>query len=156
MRTHRSYSTLPSRQSGATLIVALIFLTILALLGATAAQTTLLEERMASNTRDRDVALQASEAALTWASRNLATLSATAPAINSSNGNNATYWNAFNWSGGGTVQLTGANIAVNGLAAYPQIIVERRGTTSNYRVTARGVGMNSTTVVILQAEYTYP
>lgn len=148
-------STFPARQKGATLIVALIFLAILALLGATAAQTTLLEERMASNTRDRDVALQASEAALTWASRNLATLSATAPTINTANGNNASYWNAFNWAGASTL-LTSANITVNGLASYPRIVVQRRGTTNNYRVTARGVGTNGSTVVILQAEYTYP
>lgn len=146
----------PRRQQGATLIVALIFLAILALLGATAAQTTLLEERMASNTRDRDLALQASEAALAWASRNMATLSPGAPALNSGAANNAVYWNAFNWAGAGTTQLTGANIVVNGLASYPQIAVERRGTTTNYRVTVRGVGANASTVVILQAEYTYP
>ena len=111
---------------------------------------------MASNTRDRDRALQASEAALAWASRNLATLSATAPAINFSLANNATYWNTFNWAGAGTTQLTGANISVNGLTSYPQIAVQQRGTTTNYRVTVRGVGANSSTVVILQAEYTYP
>ena len=145
-----------ARQRGATLVVALIFLAILALLGATAAQTTLLEERMAGNTRDRDIALQASEAALLWASRNLAVLSPGAPTINPSDANDAVYWNAFNWSGAGTTQLTPANITVNGLAAYPQIVVQRRGTMNNYRVTARGVGANASTVVILQAEYTYP
>lgn len=155
-----THSHSPREQQGATLIVALIFLAILALLGATAAQTTQLEERMASNTRDRDRALQASEAALSWASRNMATLSATPATVPTGNvANNAVYWNAFNWSGPGTTQLTGANIAVVGLASYPQIAVERRGgigPPNNYRVTVRGVGANASTVVILQAEYTYP
>lgn len=148
------------RQHGATLIVALIFLAILALLGVTVAQTTQLEERMANNTRDRDLALQASEAALRWASVNMAGLSAAAPQLNTSLANNATFWNAYNWAG--ATQLTGGNITVNGLAAYPQIVVQRRGSapapgaSANYRVTARGVGATGSAVVILQAEYVYP
>lgn len=144
----------PGRQQGVTLIVALIFLSILALLGVTVAQTTQLEERMASNTRDRDLAFQATEAALTWASKNLATLGPAAPLINTADNDDAVYWNAYNWAG--ATQLTAANITVNGLAAYPQLIVQRRGTTNNYRVTSRGVGASSSSVVILQAEYVYP
>lgn len=145
---------LPRNQNGATLIVALIFLAILALLGVTMAQTTQLEERMAGNTRDRDLAFQATEAALTWASANMAVLSAGAPALNAAAGNDAVYWNAYNWAG--ATQLTNADIAVNGLAAFPQVLVERRGTMNNYRVTARGVGATNNTVVILQAEYVHP
>ena len=145
---------LPSRQLGATLIVALIFLSILALLGVTVAQTTQLEERMAGNTRDRDLAFQATEAALKWAStQNMTALSGGAT-INTAANDDAVFWNAFAW--GGATQLTSAQITVNGLAAYPQIVVERRGTTNQYRVTSRGVGATSNTVVILQAEYTYP
>ena len=52
------------RQSGAALVVGLIFLIVLTLLGLTAAQTGIMEERMAGNTRDRNVAFQAAEAAL--------------------------------------------------------------------------------------------
>ena len=140
-------------QQGVTLIVALIFLAILALLGVTVAQTTQLEERMAGNTRDRDLAFQATEAALKWGSMNLATLSAAAPMINTANNDDAVYWNAIP---SGAILLTSANITVNGLAAYPQIWVERRGTDARYRVTSRGVGAASSTVVILQAEYVYP
>lgn len=144
------------RQQGATLVVALIFLAILALLGVTAAQTTQLEERMAGNTRDRDMAFQATEAALTYASANMAALSAGAPLINTAADNGAAYWNAYNWAG--ATQLTAANIGIaNGvLAAYPQLVVERRGTTNYYRVTSRGVGATNSAVVILQAEYVYP
>jgi type IV pilus assembly protein PilX len=51
-------------QSGAILIVGLIFLIVFTLLGITALQTTALEERMAGNMRDWTVAFQAAEAAL--------------------------------------------------------------------------------------------
>jgi type IV pilus assembly protein PilX len=51
-------------QSGAALVVGLIFLVILTLLGITAMQTGILEERMAGNSRDRNIAFQAAEAAL--------------------------------------------------------------------------------------------
>lgn len=54
----------PSRQRGAALITGLIFLVILTLLGITAMRTSTLEERIAGNTRDRNVALQAADTAL--------------------------------------------------------------------------------------------
>lgn len=149
-----NYLGLQQRQQGATLIVALIFMAILALLGVTVAQTAKLEERMSSNTRDRDLALQSAEAALTWASMNLATLSGTAPLIDNALGNGVAYWQAYAW--GGATQLDSGDITVNGLAAYPQVVVQRRGTTDHYRVTSRGVGATSNAVVILQAEYVYP
>ena len=149
-----SHTHLPKRQRGVTLIVAMIFLAILALLGVTVAQTTQLEERMAGNTRDRDLAFQATEAALTWASKqDMLTLSAGAT-IDTTAADDAVFWNAYNW--GGAIQLTNAQITVNGLAAYPQLVVERRGTDPRYRVTSRGVGASANTVVILQAEYDVP
>lgn len=52
------------RQGGAALLTGLIFLIILTLLGITAMQTSIMEERMSGNTRDRNIAFQAAEAAL--------------------------------------------------------------------------------------------
>lgn len=52
------------KQDGSALIIALIFLVVLAMLGVAAAEVTILEERMAGNTRDRELAFQAAEAAL--------------------------------------------------------------------------------------------
>ncbi len=60
-----------SRQQGVTLFTALIFLIMLTLLGANAAQISILEERMAGNARNRDLAFQAAEAALAYARDNL-------------------------------------------------------------------------------------
>jgi type IV pilus assembly protein PilX len=141
-------SRLGRSQRGVTLIVALVFLAILALLGVTVAKTTSLEERMSSNTRDRDLAFQAAEAALRQAQNNLATLAAGAPSLDTTAANDAAYWNAYDWS-----TATSVATSLNGLAAQPQYLVQRRGTSDNYRVTSRGVGANSVTVVILQAEY---
>ena len=53
-----------SRQTGFVLIVALILLLVLTILGLAAAQSTSLQERMAGNARDRDLAFQAAEAGL--------------------------------------------------------------------------------------------
>ena len=51
-------------QHGITLVVALLFLVVLTLLGVAAVSSTTLEERMARNGRDYNIAFQASEAGL--------------------------------------------------------------------------------------------
>ena len=51
-------------QNGAVLFISLIFLLIMTIIGITAMKTTVLEEKMASNTKNRNLALQAAEAAL--------------------------------------------------------------------------------------------
>ena len=56
-----------TRQSGAVLIVAMIILVILTLLGVTAMNTTLLQERIASNTQEQVHAFQAAETGLNLA-----------------------------------------------------------------------------------------
>ena len=56
---------LPLRtQRGTALIIAMLFLVILGMLGVTTMTATTLEERMAGNTRDRDLAMQAADDAL--------------------------------------------------------------------------------------------
>lgn len=52
------------KQQGAVLIVSLMILVIMTLIGITAMQTTTLEEMMAGNTRDRELAFQSAEVAL--------------------------------------------------------------------------------------------
>ena len=59
------------RQRGAVLIVTLLFLVILTMLGVTAMSGTTMEERMAGNARDGSIALQAAEAALRDARRDI-------------------------------------------------------------------------------------
>lgn len=52
------------RQRGAILVVSLLLLLVMTVLALTASQTTRLQERMAGNARDIDLAFQAGEAAL--------------------------------------------------------------------------------------------
>ena len=51
-------------QRGAILVVVLLFMTILTILGISALSTGVLEEKMARNSRDYNIALQAAEAVL--------------------------------------------------------------------------------------------
>lgn len=60
-------SRAPARQRGAILVVSLIMLLVLTVLGVSSMEGTGLEMKMASNNRDRQVAMQAAEAALTTA-----------------------------------------------------------------------------------------
>jgi type IV pilus assembly protein PilX len=63
----------PARKNerGTALIVAMLFLVILAMLGISAMSGTTLEEKMSSNARDRNLAMQAAEAALRDGERDL-------------------------------------------------------------------------------------
>lgn len=64
------------KQSGVVLVISLIMLILLTLLGITAMRTTTLEEKMAGNDKDRNIAFQAAEAALRDAENNIETLRA--------------------------------------------------------------------------------
>jgi type IV pilus assembly protein PilX len=160
--------TLPSRQRGVTLIVSLIFLAILMLLGVTVAQTSSMQERMAGNTRDRDLALQSAEAALMSADLALKALrDPTTGIINAAfdgsttgyvaydpaHGSDAAYWTGYDWANA-SQSLTGTTLSQ--VAAQPRYVIEKlpdAATTQRFRVTARGVGSSASTVVILQAGY---
>jgi type IV pilus assembly protein PilX len=150
------------RERGVVLVIALIFLVILTLLGTIAANVTGLEERMAGNTRDRDLALEAAEAALQDAATRMnndiggqtaSQFRASATTLAAMTPNDANYWKARNWGTANSITQT-----LNQVAEQPSFFVERRaaaGTTEYYRVTARGIGGNSNAIVILQAEYSY-
>lgn len=150
-----------ANQRGVTLIVALIFLAILMLLGVTVAQTSSMEERMAGNTRDRDLAFQAAEAALKDAEADLlsglhsnAFDGSTAGLIahNPATTNTSTYWTAYSWDTASQV----ASTALPHVAAQPRYVIEKLpdvATTKRFRITVRGVGTSTDTAVILQAGY---
>ena len=62
--TRRHRPQLRSRQRGAILIISLLLLVVLTVLGITTMRTSGLQERMAGNTRDLNLALQGAEAGL--------------------------------------------------------------------------------------------
>lgn len=162
------------RERGASLVVALIFLVIMAMLGVTVAGVTGLEERMASNTRDRDLALQAAEAALHDAEIRLADAGFRAgvvPNFTLTRANSAAFWETCFTKNLPAALCATTNIlpidtsrelptgnAAGAVEAQPQFLIERKpdvGTTQVFLVTARAVGASDETVVVLQAEYGY-
>lgn len=158
----RSQAAPPSRQRGVVLIFSIIFLLVLGMLGASAALNNTMQERMAGNTRNRDLAFQAAEAALKDASATLNTWRLLAfdgsqaglSIYNAMQANDANHWrDANNWS---SYRSPSQNL--NQVAEQPRYLVERMptvGTTEYYRVTARGVGGEANAVVVLQAVYRY-
>lgn len=151
------------RERGASLLVALIFLVIMAMLGVTVANVTTMQEKMAGHTRDRDLALQAAEAALRDAEQKLkdAGIRAAAPDIVGANANNDAFWETCfkDHPGPCAVRYTPTNtLPTSGegaVAAQPEYVIEQRPAagTEIYRVTARAVGGTVDAVVILQAEF---
>ncbi len=87
-----------SHQSGAVLIVSLIILLLLTLLGVTSIRTTTMEEKMAGNMRNRDLAFQAAESALREAETAIRNMINTANFYGGSNGAGRVngYYSAFN------------------------------------------------------------
>lgn len=161
MKTHFT----PRRQQGASLLISLIFLVMMAMLGVTLANVTNLEERMAGNTRDRDLALQAAEAALRDAERRLAVPGYRVgwPAVDPELGNDAEFWEeCFTEKKGPCADPEPLEIVLpsgtdpGALAEQPLFVIETKpplGTTQIFRVTARAVGGSKDTIVVLQAEF---
>ena len=69
----------PLAQTGAALVVSLIILLVMTVIGVSAMKTTVLEEKMAANARQRQIAFQAAEAALRdaedWIQTNISSIS---------------------------------------------------------------------------------
>lgn len=162
-------------QSGAVLIVSLIMLLLLTLIGVTSIQTTSLEEKMAGNMRDKDLAFQAAESALAAAET---TLNPVAPAVLPIFSNEGTggfysatptspiteaslvvsFW-ADETRLKATSTATGLGVAtptyiiqVMGVADCPGAAIGSLGCT-NYRIIARATGGTTNAVVILESIY---
>jgi len=140
MHTHTRTLIPPHHlQQGFVLIVALVLLLVLTVLGLAASQTTSLEERMAGNARNHDLAFQAAEAGLTAGINCVQTGSALCSVFSTSTtGGNGMYtfsptsttviWTqpAFWTTAGNTLSYntyTGANLPQ--VAMQPQFIIEQ-------------------------------
>lgn len=64
MKIHRNSRLAAAGQRGAVLVVSLLLLLVMTILGLGASQSTRLQERMAGNQRDQEIALQSAEASL--------------------------------------------------------------------------------------------
>jgi type IV pilus assembly protein PilX len=160
-----------ARQSGVALVTGLIFMVVLTIIVISALRSATLEERMAANARNRQVALHAAEAALRDAEGMLFngdvmntsyamfkpdsgifkkakfTTDCAAGLCNIPADN--TRWKTFDW---GTAPEI--SVVLNGVASQPRYIVEIlawpaspecKGTA---RITARGMGMDASMVYV--------
>lgn len=149
--------------TGSALIVSLIILLVMTLLGITAMSTTTLEEKMAGNMRDSNLAFQAAEAALRAGETMANGLSS--PCGGPCFSGNADYLADTFWSTNGQAYSA---IDVNNtyLAASPLFVIEeldedfdsiKKGDVETgrryYRITARGTGGSTTSRVVLQSTY---
>jgi len=146
---NKSRVALKSTQRGATLVIALLLMVMIALYGIPAAMNSIQNERMTGNTRQRDLAFQFAEHALngadTWIvsktaayMEKLAPASTTCPSGNADpktddwvlidgqcHSNNVAYWQAFNWEGTNVRTATMIGALPNGGDAVTRYIVER-------------------------------
>ncbi|HPE00803.1 MAG TPA: PilX N-terminal domain-containing pilus assembly protein [Burkholderiaceae bacterium] len=166
-------------QSGAVLVVGLIFLALLTLIGATAFTIAQQNERMSGNTRDTIRAFEAAEAALRDCESVLAS-SAGLPAFGGSGGMYTAraydvapqLFEDRDWSDASQVRVLAAPLV--DVSQQPRCIVERLGDIlvtvqggavsmgqkkepqTVYRITAVGFGANANTVARVQSTYRRP
>ncbi|MBE0586256.1 MAG: hypothetical protein IH612_21140 [Desulfofustis sp.] len=160
-------------QRGAVLIAGLMILVILSLLVITAMQTSTIEEKMAYNMGQRQLAFQAAEAGPRQAEGRLSGLGGidpTLPILPPSAPGSDFLWNTANrWSSNDTLAGSQTGTDITNVVEQPRYIVEQLQvipigdevldadapveTETMYRITARGVGAVNTAEVILQATH---
>lgn len=170
-------TTTLNNERGAVLIAGLMILVILSLLGITTMQTSTIEEKMANNMGQRQIAFQAAESGLRSAEAQMGGY-VILPAFNGVNGlyqptavGTTPRWDTVNWSSATeSIQYQAADLTVT--PALPEIkcIVEYvaeiaddgsnsikfKAKTTNrdmLRITSRGVSPNGRSVVMLQSTY---
>lgn len=159
------------RQQGATLIVSLILLLVIAIISIAGIRSVILEERMVGNQRDAQMAFQAAEAALTDAEMQVSDFVATP--LTSTHGwlyertDTQPLWQSVDWQDATAVgQYSGASLGM--LSSQPNYVVELLMPVSAndslevgavddsqqlYRITSQGTGQSPNAVVILQSIY---
>ena len=138
-------------QRGVTLIITLVMLVLITLVGVSGIRNSTLDERMAGNSRDRDKAFQAAEAAVQTCLSRLQAETYTGTPLTPAASNATPVWEvAANWTDTNSVEI---NLGTDArLAAQPRCMYESMGVGS-YRVTGRAVGASTLTEVMLQATY---
>ena len=176
---HNQHHTIKN-QRGSILIVSLMILVVLTMIGVSSMSTTSLQERMAGNFRDRQIAFQAAELALAYAEDFANTNINSASIFNDTNGyysqyNGPTSFNAFNASWWTTTTSQALPTAITQVRTQPRFVIEYRGDIgqeegtsinlsgygestgggqiSNFRVTVRATGLSANTLVILNIQY---
>ena len=175
-----------TRQKGAILVFCLVFLAVLTTLGMTGMESTILEERMSGNMRDYSVAFQAAESALKSAEiwlEGQVTLPITSTdgtttvwaedAMDPDAADGAYWWDHANINPAWWAANADAIAGIVDVASQPLYIIEDYHTATSgqsigigggeitvprefHRITARGVGAATTTMVTLQSTFVKP
>jgi type IV pilus assembly protein PilX len=154
-------------QAGAVLAISLIILLLLTIIGITAAQVTGLEEKMAGNLRDRNLAFQAAETALRAGEKEASATSLQCPILPAAatigffahtdspkiDDGNGSVWSTGNAISYSAAVLVGGNTTKTKPPMYIIQCINVPGPPSLYRITARGTGGTTDSVVILQSIY---
>ncbi|WP_296752315.1 PilX N-terminal domain-containing pilus assembly protein [Thiobacillus sp.] len=161
------------KESGAVLITGLIFMVVLTIIVISALRSATLEERMAANARNRQLALQAAEAVLRDAETALFAAAPFDPFTPASftpgctNGlcrkpvaGDPPRWQTIDWNDAGVTRSFASGTSnLSGVAGQPRYFVEIMNTPVLgggggicpkilFRITARGVGMDNSTVFV--------
>jgi type IV pilus assembly protein PilX len=168
------------RQTGAALVVSLILLSLLTVLAMSASQTTRMQERMAGNARDTDLAFQAAEAGVRRAERYIADLTAQPNAGSAAtsmvyqkgimptdlSNKPEAFWSDATTGYGKVYGTSGVDLA--GVVEDPRYIIEEAAFIKDdltegsgpptgkvfYRTTARAKGGTDTAIAVVQTTYT--
>jgi len=162
--------TMKDKQKGVVLIVSMIMLLLLTLLAISSMNTTIMEEKITSNYKDKNTAFQAAEAALRDGETYLRDTTPL-PIFTGENGlyqptnTGAPRWNLVAWS---VAAQRRSYAGLAGVAEQPNYIIEEllpilnpNGTAEVgvelenqfYRVTTQAVGASETALVMLQSVY---
>jgi type IV pilus assembly protein PilX len=142
-----------NQQQGVVLVLALVILVLVTLVGLSTIRTTTMEEKMAGNSRDRDKAFQAAEAAVQHCLGLVDAGAYTATTLTPTAAGVTPHWeSAANWANANSLAVALSDPAAK-LAQEPRCMVETLGGAGSYRVTGRAVGASAETVVMLQATY---
>lgn len=170
------------RQRGAVLVIGLIMVLLITIIGLSAVRSSGLQESMAGNMRDRNIAFQASESALREGEEILAPTNVNLPDFNGTDGlhpdlsltpaNSVWYFASADWMSNKVKKISN----LPSVADQPVYLIEEliedvgsgpaaegsgfgvgdrqiTGDLPPYRVSSRGVGATTDTEVILQSTY---
>jgi len=157
------------QQQGVVLIVALIFLVLITLVSVSSMKTTVLEERMAGNYKDKSSAFQAAEAALRGAEEGLANntysnFDGTQIGLHRLSENNQQLWLSIDWDEEVNPQYLTYGQNLQNISSEPKFIIEEMEPVLSldaseaveseyYRITSQAVGNTESAQVTLQSTY---
>jgi type IV pilus assembly protein PilX len=159
-------------QRGTALVMALVFLLLMTMLAITAINTSTLEERMAGNTKDQNLAFQAAETALRagelWVDSRTLPTQLTAPStapffgIYNPSTTGTEIWDTVDWNDTTNAVKSYSTTPLTDVSTPPKYIIEVLSigpatppATNTYivRITARGTGASNSTVSMVQSTY---